>query len=51
MGIIIVFCIFNQRWKDVGVGALIVAVVYGFFFLVTLLDAMIDGLQEKIRSI
>ncbi len=51
MGIIIVFCIFNQRWRDVGVGALIVAVAYGFFFLATILETMIDGLQEKIRSI
>lgn len=30
IGIIIVFCIFNQRWRDVGVGALIMGVVYGF---------------------
>lgn len=51
IGIIIVFCIFNQRWRDVGVGALIMGVVYGLLFLVTLLEAMIDGLQEKIRSI
>ena len=51
IGIIIVFCIFNQRWRDVGVGALIMGAVYGLLFLVTLLEAMIDGLQEKIRSI
>ena len=51
IGIIIVFCIFNQRWRDAGVGALIMGVVYGLLFLVTLLEAMIDGLQEKIRSI
>ena len=51
IGFALIYCLVTQRWKDLFIFFVVGIAVIGIFFLVVILEEMIDGLRGKIREI